>query len=79
MGQVLLDQKTKAWVDEQNKINKEERPRYGRSYNEGEELMYQDPQLDAGSPIKSQKGRYSSPFGKRKRCPTAITCSTRIC
>ena len=33
-GQVLLDPKTKAWVDEQNKINKEERPRYGRLYNE---------------------------------------------
>ena len=32
-GQVLLDPKTKAWVDEQNKINKEKRPRYGRLYN----------------------------------------------
>ena len=47
-GQVLLDQKTKALVDEQNKINKKERPRYGRLYNEGEDLMHPDPQLDAG-------------------------------
>ena len=30
--QVLLGAKTKAWVDEQNKINKEEGPRL---YNEG--------------------------------------------
>ena len=54
-GQVFLDQKTKAWVDEQNKINKKERPRYGRLYNEGEDLMYPDPQLDAGSPIKAKR------------------------
>ena len=33
-GQVLLDQRIKAWVDEQNKRNKKERPRYGRLYNE---------------------------------------------
>ena len=78
-GQVLLDQKTKAWVDEQNKINKKERPRYGRLYNEGEDLMYPDPQLDAGSPIKGQKGGTTATYRKRKRCPTAIMCPTRIC
>ena len=61
-GQVFLDPKTKAWVDEQNKIKKEERPRYGRLYNEGEDLMYPGPQLDAGSPIKGQKG------GPKGRC-----------
>ena len=67
--QVLLDQKTKAWVDEQNKINKEERPRYGRLYNEGEELMYPDPQLDAGSPIKGQKGGTAATLEKEKDAP----------
>ena len=66
---VLLDQKTKAWVDEQNKINKEERPRYGRLYNEGEELMYPDPQLDAGSPIKGQKGGTAATLEKEKDAP----------
>ena len=61
-GQVLLDQRTKAWVDKQNKINKEERPRYGR-------LMYPDPQLDAGSPIKSQKGGTAATLEKEKGAP----------
>ena len=50
--QILLDPKTMAWVDEQNKINKEKGPRYGRSYNEGEDSMYPDPQLDVGTTIK---------------------------
>ena len=68
-GQVLLDQKTKAWVDEQNKINKKERPRYGRLYNEGEDLMYPDPQLDAGSPIKGQKGGTTATLEKEKDAP----------
>ena len=64
--QVLLDPKTKAWVDEQNKIKKEERPRYGRLYNEGEDLMYPDPQLNAESPIKSQKGGTAATLKKEK-------------
>ena len=67
--QVLLDQTTKAWVDEQNKINKEERPRYGRLYNKGEDLMYPDPQLDAESPIKSQKGGTAATLEKDKDAP----------
>ena len=53
--QILLDPKTKAWVDEQNKINKEKGPMYGRPYNEGKDSMYPDPQLDVGSTIKGQK------------------------
>ena len=68
-GQVLLDQKTKVWVDEQNKINKEERPRYGRLYNEGEDLMYPDPQLDAGSPIKGQKEGTAATLEKEQDAP----------
>ena len=68
-GQVLLDQKTKAWVDEQNKINKEEWPRYGRLHNEGEELMYPDLQLDAGSPIKSQKEGTAATLEEEKGAP----------
>ena len=67
--QVLLDPKTKAWVDEQNKINKEEGPRYGRLYNEGEDSMYPDPQLDVGSPIKGQKGGTTATLEKEKEAP----------
>ena len=68
-GQVLLDQKTKAWVDEQNKISKNERPRYARLNNEGEDLIYPDPQLDAGSPIKGQKGGTTATLEKEKDGP----------
>ena len=41
-GQVLIDKTTKAWVDEQNKINKKERPRYDKLYIEGEDTIYPD-------------------------------------
>ena len=67
--QILLDPKTKAWVDEQNKINKEKGPRYGRSYDEGEDSMYPDPQLDVGSPIKSQKEGTAATLEKEKGAP----------
>ena len=68
-GQVLLDPKTKAWVDEQIKTNKEERPRYGKLYNEGKDLMYPNPQLDAGSPIKGQKGGTTATLEKEQDAP----------
>ena len=68
-GQVFLDPKTKAWVDEQNKINKEERPRYGRLYNEGEDLIYPDPQLDVGAPIKGQKEGTTATLEKEQDAP----------
>ena len=77
--QILLDPKTKAWVDEQNKINKEKGPRCGRPYNEGEDSMYLDPQLDVSSAIKGQKGGTTATLEKEKRGPTTITCPTRIC
>ena len=67
--QILLDPKTKAWVDEQNKIKKEEEPRYGRSYDEGKDSMYPDPQLDVGSPIKSQKEGTAATLEKEKGAP----------
>ena len=65
--QILLDPKTKAWVDEQNKIKKEKGPKYGRSYNEGEDSMYPDPKLDAGSTIKAQKGGATTTLKRKKR------------
>ena len=66
--QILLDPKTKAWVNEQNKINKEG-PRWGRSYNEGKDSMYPDPQLDVGSTTKGQKGGTTSTLEKEKEAP----------
>ena len=68
-GQVLLNPKTKAWVDEQNKINKEERPRYSRLYNEGKDLTYSDPQLDTESAIKGQKGGTTATLEKEQDLP----------
>ena len=53
--QILLDPKTKVWVDEQNKINKEKGLGYDRPYDEGRDSMHLDPQFDAESPVKSQK------------------------
>ena len=67
--QILLDPKTKAWVDEQNKINKEKGSRFGRSYNEDKDSMYPDPQLDVGSTIKGQKGGTIATLEKEKEAP----------
>ena len=68
-GQALIDKMTKTWVDEQNKINKKERPRYGRLYIAGKDLIYPDPQLGAGSPIESQKGGKTTTLEKEKDAP----------
>ena len=67
--QILLDPKTKEWVDEQNKINKEKEPRYGRSYDEGRDLMHLDPQLDVESSVKSQKEGTAATLKKEKGAP----------
>ena len=68
-GKVLIDKKTKAWVDEQNKKNKKERPRYCRLYIVGEDLIYLDPQLSAGCPKESQKGGKTTTLEKGKDAP----------
>ena len=68
-GQVLIDKKTKAWIDEQNKINKNEIPRYGRLYIEGKNLIYPDPQLGTGPLIESQKGGKTTTLEKEKGAP----------
>ena len=65
----MLDPETKAWVDEQNKINKEKGLRYGRPYNGGEDTMYQDPQLDIGSTMKGQKRGATTTLKKEKEAP----------
>ena len=53
--QILPDPKTKAWVDEQNKINTEKTLGYDKSYEEARDTMHPDPQIDVEPPVKSQK------------------------
>ena len=54
--QILPDPKTKAWVDEQNRINTEKTlDDYDKSYKEARDTMHPDPQIDVEPPVKSQK------------------------
>ena len=53
--QILPDPKTKVWVDEQNKINKQKTLWYDKSYEEAKDTMHPDPQINVESPVKSQK------------------------
>ena len=53
--QILPDPKTKAWVDEQNRINTEKTLGYDKSYEEARDTMHPDPQIDVEPPVKSQK------------------------
>ena len=53
--QILSDPKTKAWVDEQNKINIEKTFGYNKSYEEAKDTMHPDPQIDVEPPVKSQR------------------------
>ena len=67
--QTSLDLKTKEWVDEQNRINKEKRLRYDRTYDEARDSMHPDPQLDVEPPVKSQKERTTATLKKEKGAP----------
>ena len=51
--QILPDSKTKAWVDEQNRINTEKTLGYDKSYEEARDTMHPDPQVDIKPPVKS--------------------------
>ena len=53
--QILPDPKTKVWVDEQNKINKEKTFGYDKSHEEAMDTIHPDPQIDIEPPVKSQK------------------------
>ena len=52
---ILPDPKTKAWVDEPNRINTEKTLGYDKPYEEARDTMHPDPQIDVESPVKSQK------------------------
>ena len=53
--QILPDQKTKLWVDEQNRINTGKTLGYDRLCEEARDTMHPNPQVDVNSPAKSQK------------------------
>ena len=53
--QILPDPKTKAWVDEQNKINIEKTLGYDRSYDEARSTKHPYPQPDVEPLVKSAK------------------------
>ena len=67
--QILPDLKTKAWVDEQNKINIEKTLGYDKSYEEAWDTMHPDPQIDVEPPVKSQKGGTAVASKKEKDAP----------
>ena len=67
--QILPDPKTKAWVDEQNKINIEKPLGYDRSHDEARNTRHPNPQLDVEPPVKSPKKDMAAPLEKEKDAP----------
>ena len=53
--QILLDSKTKVWVDEQNRMNKEKTLGHDKSHEEARDTKHPDPQISIEPPTKSQK------------------------
>ena len=67
--QILPDPKTKARVDEQNKINIEKTLGYDKSCKEARDTMHPDPQIDVEPPVKSQKKDTVVALEKEKGVP----------
>ena len=72
--QILPDSKTKAWVDEQNRINIEKTLGYDKSYEEARDTMHPDPQIDVEPPVKSQKEGTVVALEKEKDTPR-LSCA----
>ena len=53
--QILPDSETKAWVDEQNRMNTEKTLGYDKSHEEARDTKHPDPQISIEPPTKSQK------------------------
>ena len=53
--QILLDSKTKAWVDEQNRMNTEKTLSHDRSRKEAKDTKYPDPRINIKPSTKSLK------------------------
>ena len=67
--QILPDPKTRAWVDEQNKINIEKTLGYDRSPDEARNTMHPNPQFDVEPPVKSPRKDMAVPLEKEKDAP----------
>ena len=63
--QTVVDKKTKAWVNEQNKLNKQERQNYGTKYIEDTDQTY--PIQYARTQYPNLKGGGSEPDLLRKQ------------
>ena len=77
--QILPDSKTKAWVDEQNRINTEKTLGYDKSHEEARDTMHPDPQINVEPPVKSQKRGTVITSEKEKDTPQPSQCLTGIC
>ena len=75
--QILLDSKTKAWVDKQNRMSKEKTLGYGKSHKEAKDTKHPDPRINIESSTKGLKG--GTVITSEKRHPTTNTCLTGIC
>ena len=75
--QILLDSKTKAWVDEQNRMNKEKTLGYDKSCKEAKDTKYPDPRINIEPSTKSLKR--GTVITSEKDTPTTNTCLTGIC
>ena len=53
--QILPDAKTKAWVDEQNRINTEKTLGHDKSCEEARDTMHPDPQISIELPLEVRK------------------------
>ena len=53
--QILLDSKTKVWVDEQNRMNTEKTLGHDKSHEKARDTMHPDPRISIEPPTKSQK------------------------
>ena len=53
--QILPDSKTKAWVDEQNRMNTEKTLGHDKSHEEARDTKHPDPRISIEPPVRSQK------------------------
>ena len=73
--QILPDPKTKAWVDEQNKINIEKTLGYDRSYDEARSTMHLNPQPDVEPLVKSPKRKDTAITLEKEKDAPQLSCA----
>ena len=75
--QILLDSKTKVWVDEQNRMNKEKTLGHDKLHEEARDTKHPDPQINIEPPTKSQKR--GTVITSEKDTPQHNMCLTGVC